>query len=54
MILEKQKETEDFAEVEAVDSIAMSLDLNSAQMLMQMLSKNLYSDEIGSTVRELC
>jgi hypothetical protein len=30
----------------------MSLDLDSAQMLMQMLSKNLYSDGIGSTIRE--
>jgi hypothetical protein len=28
------------------------LDLDSAQMLMQMLSKNLYSDGIGSTIRE--
>jgi hypothetical protein len=30
----------------------MSLDLDSAQILMQMLSKNLYSDDIGSTIRE--
>ena len=30
----------------------MSLDLDSAQILMQMLSKNLYSDSIGSTIRE--
>jgi hypothetical protein len=30
----------------------MSLDLDSAQVLMQMLSKNLYSDSIGSTIRE--
>jgi hypothetical protein len=30
----------------------MSLDLDSAQVLMQMLSKSLYSDAIGSTVRE--
>jgi hypothetical protein len=30
----------------------MSLDLDSAQVLMQMLSKNLYSDAIGSTIRE--
>ena len=30
----------------------MSLDLDSAQVLMQMLSKNLYSDSIGSAIRE--
>ena len=30
----------------------MSLDMDSAQVLMQMLSKNLYSDAIGSTIRE--
>ena len=30
----------------------MSLDLDSAQILMQMLSKNLYSDDIGSAIRE--
>jgi len=30
----------------------MSLDLDSAQILMQMLSKNLYSDAVGSTIRE--
>ena len=30
----------------------MTLDLDSAQILMQMLSKNLYSDSIGSTIRE--
>lgn len=53
MILEKQKESQVFTEGEEKESIAMSLDLDSAQILMQMLSKNLYSDEIGSTVREL-
>lgn len=54
MILEKQKESITFQTEEDTESIKMSLDLDSAQMLMQMLSKNLYSDEIGSTVRELC
>lgn len=39
---------------EAQESIGMSLDLESASVLMQMLSKNLYSDEIGSTIRETC
>lgn len=34
------------------DTIKMSLDLDSAKDIMQILSKNLYSDAIGSTVRE--
>lgn len=52
MILEKQKEANVLSEGQSQESIGMSLDLNSAQMLMQMLSKNLYSDDIGSTIRE--
>ena len=52
MILEKQKEAQIFADGETQESIGMSLDLDSAQVLMQMLSKNLYSDAIGSTIRE--
>ena len=52
MILEKQKEALVHQDGEATESIGMSLDLESAQVLMQMLSKNLYSDAIGSTVRE--
>jgi hypothetical protein len=52
MILEKQKEAHILQEGESQDSIGMSLDLDSAQILMQMLSKNLYSDSIGSTIRE--
>ena len=52
MILEKQKEAHVLQEGESQDSIGMSLDLDSAQILMQMLSKNLYSDSIGSTIRE--
>jgi len=52
MILEKQKEAMVFADGEINESIGMSLDLDSAQILMQMLSKNLYSDSIGSTIRE--
>jgi len=53
MILEQQKEAQVLQQGEDVGTIAMSLDLDSQQMLMMMLSKNLYSDEIGSTVREL-
>lgn len=52
MILEKQKDSLIHQEGETQESIGMSLDLESAQVLMQMLSKNLYSDAIGSTVRE--
>ena len=52
MILEKQTEAIIHQEGQSQDSIGMSLDLDSAQILMQMLSKNLYSDSIGSTVRE--
>jgi len=52
MILEKQKEAIILADGDVNESIGMSLDLDSAQILMQMLSKNLYSDSIGSTIRE--
>lgn len=52
MILEKQTEATILEEGTSQDSIGMSLDLDSAQILMQMLSKNLYSDSIGSTIRE--
>ena len=52
MILEKQKEANVLTEGGSTESIGMSLDLDSAQVLMQMLSKNLYSDSIGSTIRE--
>lgn len=52
MILEKQKEAMVHQEGDTQESIGMSLDLESAQVLMQMLSKNLYSDAIGSTIRE--
>lgn len=52
MILEKQTEANVLSTGKESDSIKMSLDLDSAQVLMQMLSKNLYSDSIGSTIRE--
>jgi hypothetical protein len=52
MILEKQTESNVLTEGQAQESIGMSLDLDSAQILMQMLSKNLYSDDIGSAIRE--
>lgn len=52
MILEKQTEANILQDGQSQDSIGMSLDLDSAQVLMQMLSKNLYSDSIGSTIRE--
>lgn len=52
MILEKQTEATILSEGQSQDSTKMSLDLDSAQILMQMLSKNLYSDAVGSTIRE--
>ena len=52
MILEKQTEAHILQEGETQETVKMSLDLDSAQVLMQMLSKNLYSDSIGSTIRE--
>lgn len=52
MINEKQSDVEILSTGNNQESIGMSLDLDSAQMLMQMLSKNLYSDAIGSTIRE--
>ena len=52
MRLENQKQSNVLSTGPANKSIGMSLDLDSAQVLMQMLSKNLYSDAIGSTVRE--
>jgi hypothetical protein len=52
MIVEKQKEAKVLQEGTSQGSTAMSLDMDSAQILMQMLSKNLYSDPIGSTIRE--
>lgn len=52
MILEQQKQATVLQSGQNNKSIGMSLDLESAQVLMQMLSKNLYSDAIGSTVRE--
>jgi hypothetical protein len=52
MILEKQTEAHILQEGTTQETVKMSLDLDSAQVLMQMLSKNLYSDAIGSTIRE--
>ena len=55
MILEKQTESLVFSEGEdSQESIGMSIDLDASQFLMQMLSKNFYSDAIGSTIREIC
>lgn len=52
MILEKQTESHILEEGTTQETVKMSLDLDSAQILMQMLSKNLYSDAIGSSIRE--
>lgn len=54
MILTKTQSTESVVTQIGIvdDSMRMSLDMDSAQSLIQMLSKNLYSDAVGSTVRE--
>ena len=52
MIFEKQTNANILQEGETSETLKMSLDLDSAQILMQMLSKNLYSDAVGSTIRE--
>jgi len=52
MIVQKQKEARVLQTGETQSSTKMSLDMDSAQILMQMLSKNLYSDEVGSAIRE--
>ena len=52
MILEKQTQSLIYQDGASQATVEMSLDLDSAQVLMQMLSKSLYSDAIGSTVRE--
>ena len=52
IINQKQSEIEILQVGESKDSIGMSLDLESAHVLMNMLSKNLYSDAIGSAIRE--
>lgn len=52
MILEKQANAQVVSEGDSQESIEMSLDLDSSQFLMQVLSKNLYSDPVGSLIRE--
>lgn len=54
MIIQEQKQAFVLSTNQAEESVKMSLDMNSAHILMQMLSKNLYSDSIGSTIRETC
>jgi hypothetical protein len=54
MILENVKGATILQEGQTESSIGMTLDLDSANILMQMLSKNLYSDGIGSAIRETC
>jgi len=52
MIQERIAQSTILEEGKSQGTIGMSLDMDSAQVLMQMLSKNLYSDPIGSSVRE--
>jgi hypothetical protein len=51
IINQKQSEVE-ILQTGNSDTIGMSLDMDSANILMNMLSKNLYSDSIGSAIRE--
>lgn len=52
MIIEKQKEAVILVEGEVQNTVKSTLDLESTDFIMQMLTKGFYSDEIGSTVRE--
>ena len=53
MILEKQTEITVLEDAEEqCQSYDMTVDLESTQYIMQMLSKDLYSDPIGSLIRE--
>jgi len=52
MIINKTSEVEILQTGNGEDSIDMTLDMSSAHILMNMLSKNLYSDGIGSAIRE--
>src|SRR5680860_86324 len=52
MILEKQKQAEVMSLGDSDESIEMSVDMTNMKLLMEMFSRNIYSDAIGSTVRE--
>lgn len=52
MIEEKQRKNEILSEGGSSEKIEMGLDLDSMRNIMQILSKDLYSDAIGSAVRE--
>jgi hypothetical protein len=53
MIAEKQSDVIILNDGDGLQtSTKMSLDSDSANVIMQMLSKNLYADSIGSTIRE--
>lgn len=51
MILEQTKQAEVLS-LGDNDSIEMSIDMSNMKLLMEMFSRNIYSDAIGSTVRE--
>lgn len=53
MIAKDQKDIVVLQNSEEIESLKMSFDENSTQILMRMMSKNLYSDAIGSTIREV-
>lgn len=51
MILEQQKQAEVLSLGDS-ESIEMSIDMSNMKLLMEMFSRNIYSDDIGSTIRE--
>jgi len=52
MIINNTSDVKVLSDGQSNESIGMQLDMDSAHILMTMLSKNLYSDSIGSTIRE--
>lgn len=52
MIINQEQPEIEILQTGNSDTIGMSLDMDSANILMNMLSKNLYSDSIGSAIRE--
>ena len=52
MIIDQKQSEVEILQTGNSDTIGMSLDMDSANILMNMLSKNLYSDAIGSAIRE--
>lgn len=52
IITEQRNNIVEKTNVNEEDSVSMGIDTDSTHLLMQFLSKNIYSDQIGSCVRE--